>query len=125
MATTILLEQPTEAPPEVLALARGVIGVCRFRYASSVPDSPHEYCRRDWLPADRLADFDRLLALIREHGFRGKFMSTVYRYVTVDDFRYWQSPSFFPPATVILNRANNSRAPMVGPVRAPRARLSS
>jgi hypothetical protein len=109
LATTILLEQPTEIPTNELPFARSFIAVCRFTYAKSVPESPHEYSHRNW-SADQAA-FDRFAALIREHGYKGRFLSTVYTYVDLEGHRYWTSPSYFPPGSVMLNRASNTLAP--------------
>jgi hypothetical protein len=58
VATTILLEQPTDIPADELPFARKLIAACRFTYAKSVPGSPHEYCLQSWLPPDAQADFD-------------------------------------------------------------------
>jgi hypothetical protein len=111
LAATILLEQPTEIPTDGLPFARRFISVCRFTYAKSVPNSPHEYCLRKWLPPDVQRDYDRFVQLIGEHGYRGRFLATVYRYLNVDGWRYWQSPEAYGVG-VIINRANNERAPM-------------
>jgi hypothetical protein len=119
VATTTLLEPQTDCPTHELEFARSVIAACKFKGATQgnlgdrpVTESPHEYCRRDRVPADRQADLDRLLDLIDVHGYRGRFLSTVYRYLNIDGWRYWASRTAFPPPGVIINRANNERAPM-------------
>jgi hypothetical protein len=115
MATTILLDDPTEIPEHEAEFARRFIEVCQFTFAKSVPNSPHEYCPRARIPAGRQDDYDRFVGLIEQHGYRGRFLSTTYTYLNVDGWRYWQSPSYFPPGSVIINRANNERAPLLTP----------
>jgi hypothetical protein len=100
---------PSECPTDELEFARQFIAACRFTYAKSVPEAPHEYCLRKWLPPDAQADYDRFVALIASHGYHGRFLSTDYTYLNVDSWRYWESPGFYEPG-VIINRANNERA---------------
>ena len=118
MATTILLDDPTEIPADDLPFAREFIGVCRFTYAKSVPNSPHECCVRSWIPADRQDGYDRFVRLIKQHGYRGRFLVTTYTYLNVaaedgESWRYWESPSYFPPGSTIINRASNVRASLL------------
>jgi hypothetical protein len=122
VATTILIDDPTDIPTDELVFARRFIAACRFTYAQSVPNSPHEYCPRKTIPGDHQADYDRFVALIAQHGYRGRFLATTYTYLNCDGFRYWESPSYFPPGSVIINRADNSRAPSLRPDD-PRAEL--
>lgn len=115
---TVLLEQPTEVPSEHLPFARRFIAVCRFTYAKSVPEAPHEYLVRRLLTPDLQADFDTFAALIGQHGYRGRFQGATFTYLNVvhedgSSWRYWQSSSYFPPdPDGMLNRANNEAAPM-------------
>ena len=114
LAATILLEQPTEIPTGELPFARRFIAACRFTYAKSVPHAPHEYCPIASLDDSSQEDSDRFFALINEHGYRGRFGATVYRYLDVDGWRYWRSPAYFSPGWMI-NRADNERAPCAPP----------
>jgi hypothetical protein len=122
MASTYALEEPTEVPAEHLEFARSLIAGCRFRAATQgrlgpepVTASPHSYVRRDHIDPVLVPAFDRFLGMIRQHGFKGRFLATTYVYLCVGEHRYWESPSAFPPIVPILNRADNARAPMLLP----------
>src|SRR4051794_695670 len=56
-----------------LHAARAFIATCRWTFAKTVPQHPHEYCLRDWVPDN--AEFDRFTALIAGHGYSGRFWS--------------------------------------------------
>ena len=56
-----------------------------------MPEAPHEYCVRAWLSPEHQADFDWVVALIAEHGYRGRFWRQEWVYLDVDDRRYWES----------------------------------
>jgi hypothetical protein len=114
MASTILLETPVPCPADELDFARDFIAACAFTYAKSVPDSPHEYCLRVWLDDQHKGDFDRFTKLITQIGYKGKFMTTVYTYLDVDGWRYWQSRTINGTGRII-NRANNDTAPVIMP----------
>jgi len=129
--TTILLEPPRACPEAELPWVRSFIAACRFTFATQgdlggapVVESPHEYCPRRSLDASSRVDFDRFAELIERHGYRGRFLNVVYRYLDGpgDDgssWRYWISDAYFPPAARgMINRASNSLAPM----RLPRAK---
>jgi hypothetical protein len=62
--------------------------------------------------AGRPGRLRRFVALIEEHGYRGRFLATVYTYLNVDGWRYSESPGLFEPGWII-NRANTERAPVV------------
>ena len=125
MATTVLLEPPTEIPETELPFARQFILNCRFTFATQgklggtpVTQSPHEYCLRKWLQPRVCADFDRFAQLIGQHGYKGRFLARVYTYLNLPSedghsWRYWISPEAFGDG-LIVNRADNSRAPMLG-----------
>jgi hypothetical protein len=128
MPTTILLEPPTECPESELEFARSFIAACGFKAATQgglggrpMAESQHQYCPRRSLPESRQRDFDRFATLIDQHGFRGRFLNSVYTYLLVpgDDghWRYWRSPSWFPTieATGMLNRADSASSPMLPP----------
>jgi hypothetical protein len=114
MPSTILLDDPTEIPEDELPFAREFISRCSFTYAKTVPTAPHWYCPIASLDESRQRDFDRFVALIDEHGYRGRFLSTTYRYLNIEGWRYWRSPAYYSPGWMI-NRADNERAPMLGP----------
>ena len=99
MASTCLLDSVSECPDVELAFARRFVAACRFQYAKSVPDSPHEYCLRRWIASDAQSDYDRFVALIAERGYRGCFLDATYRYLKCSTAGVTGSPSsYFPPA---------------------------
>ena len=81
----------TEPTGVDLDAARALIAVCRWTYAKTVPEAPHECCLRAWLSPDHQADFDWFVAVIAEHGYRGQFWGREWVYLDVDDRRYWES----------------------------------
>ena len=86
-----------------LHAARAFVATCRWTFAKTVPQHPHEYCLRDWVP-DK-ADFDRFTALIASHGYSGRFWSQSWVYLHVDGFKYWQSQTLDRSGGLIVNRA--------------------
>lgn len=81
----------------------------RWRFASTLPWWPHSYTVRDWhREAGTEADFERVVALVREHGTPGRFgqREFVYLHVTVGGER-WRLWSMGAPVeeTTVLNRA--------------------
>jgi hypothetical protein len=63
-----------------LALARSFVAACRFTYARTVPEHPHEYCLRDWVDGEA---FDRFVTLIAAHGYPGSFWHQRWTYLDV------------------------------------------
>ena len=128
MPSTYLLEPPVECPPGELPWVRSFIAACRFTFAMQgdlggrpVVESPHQYVPRRSLSGSRQRDFDRFAALIDQHGYRGRFLNVIWRYLDVpgDDgssWRFWVSNAYFPPAERgMLNRADSARSPMLLP----------
>lgn len=83
-----ILEPQRWCPENELPFARAFIASARFTYAKSVPEAPHEYCLRSWVDSN---DFDRFMILIAEHGYAGRFWKQRWRYLNVDEWRYWRS----------------------------------
>src|SRR4051812_41181880 len=102
-----LLDPPADAPPGHLPALRAFIEACRFTYAKSVPDAPHEYCLRAWVPDEHQAGYSLLRDLIAEYGYRGRFRRITYRYLNVDGYRYWESKTIDRTGDII-NRALNA-----------------
>jgi hypothetical protein len=105
-----LIDRPRTVPAVELPFARAFVAACPFRFAKSVPNNPHEYCLRSWLGDDLQDDYDRFTDLIAEYGYRGRFLRVTYRYIDVEDKRYWLSKELFGPGEII-NRASNQDAP--------------
>ena len=81
--------------------------MCRWTYAKTVPEAPHEYCLRAWLSPDHQADFDWFAHLIEQHGYPGRFWRQDWTYLDVDDRKYWQSRTI-DGSGAIINRARLS-----------------
>jgi hypothetical protein len=93
--------QPTTVD---LDAARAFIAACCWTFAKTVPEAPHEYCLQVWLSPDHQADFDWFVALLAEHGYRGRFWGREWIYLDVDDRRYWASRTL-DGGGAIINRA--------------------
>jgi hypothetical protein len=97
-----------------LERARAFVAQVTFTYASSVPDAPHSYLVRDKLAPALQADFDAMVDLIREVGYRARFGGAEYVYLELGDgFRYWESRSLFQPGSN-LNRARAEQPVQLG-----------
>jgi hypothetical protein len=81
----------------------------QFTYARSVPEHPHEYLVRDRLADDLKLEFDALLALIDAHGQDGQFRGHRWRYLSIDQWTYWASRSWYSPGPIINRRHEVAR----------------
>ena len=86
--------------------ARALIAVCRWTYAKTVPEAPHEYCLRSSLSPAVQAELDWFVALIAELGYPGRFWGRGWVYLDVDDRRYWESRTIDRKG-LIINRARS------------------
>jgi hypothetical protein len=132
---TVLLEPPTECPTGELPWVRSFIAACKFRAATQgnlggrpVGESPHSYQVRGSLPLVLQPVFDRFSALIARCGYTGSFLGRRYVYLDVPDeagesWRFWVSPSWYPPGDIIVNRASNLAAPCEPPPPPPQPTL--
>jgi hypothetical protein len=84
--------------------ARAFIATCRWTDAKTVPEAPHEYCLRAWLSAEDHATLDWFVALIAEHGYRGRFWGQSWIYLDIDEHKYWESRTL-DRSGAIINRA--------------------
>jgi hypothetical protein len=106
---TITSGEHTNAPAAELDRARAFIATCRWTFAKSVPQWPHEYCLRAWVRPEPRADFDQFIALIARHGYRAWFLGQEWLYLNVDDWRYRESKTLDRTGQII-NRARNDPA---------------
>jgi hypothetical protein len=81
---------PSSARPttDELDRARDLIATCRWTYAKTVPQHPHDYALRAWLSAEGQAEFDWFAALIARHGYSGRFWKQAWVHLRVDDHKY-------------------------------------
>lgn len=86
------------------------IAASPWRFAVTMPESPHEYVVRGQVPDDQ---FESFVLHIREHGYRGRFRGRTYTYLDVGEWTYWTAGAPVEE-TVIINRAQ--RGAPSGPV---------
>ena len=84
-----LIDQPTDPPDDVLARSRAFIARVRWKFATTMPEHPHEYIVRATVPQALRDAYDRLWHDIQEHGYRGRFGREVKPYMNCDGWRYW------------------------------------
>jgi hypothetical protein len=98
-------EPDNTAPADVLAEIRTITAAVKWSYARTMPQSPHDYAvREQCAKVGREDQFERVVTLIREHGYARTFGSTTYTYLNVDGRRLWTMGSPLSETT-ILNRA--------------------
>jgi len=78
-----------------------------FRFAKSMPKTPHWYTlRKDWNDSE----FVKTVLLIREYGNKERFWSKEYFYLYMNGYKYWTmgAPINYPnglPCTILINKA--------------------
>jgi hypothetical protein len=100
--------QPTA---DELDRAHGLIATCRWTYAKTVPEHPHEYCLRAWLSPERQTDFDWFAALVARHGYSGRFWNQSWVYLDVGDHKYWVSSELFGDGRIVNRAGLGARGP--------------
>jgi hypothetical protein len=102
------MQQQDQASAAELERARAFITRCRWTFAASLPDHPHEYVPRSWLTAEQREEFDWLVRLIDSTGYTGRFWGSTWRYLDLDGRAYWSSQSWYGPdggkPATMLNR---------------------
>jgi hypothetical protein len=89
---------PAEQPAgDELDRARAFIDSCRWTYASSVPEHPHEYVARSWLTGEQQGEFDWLVRLIDSTGYTARFSGSAWCHLDLDGRAYWASQSWYGP----------------------------
>src|SRR4051794_9435310 len=88
-------------PEEERSLVESALLAHRWRYAKTMPQFPHWYTlRTDWMDE---ALFERVVAYIRQHGYKRMFGRTTYTYFNIGEHKYWTMGS--PLAeTILINR---------------------
>jgi hypothetical protein len=108
-----ILEPMTDPPEEVKEYSRLFIAKSKWIFAKTMPETPHEYVlRRNCYAAGYEHEFVRMVELIREHGYRGRFHKTRLTYMNIDDHRYWSMGAPIPE-TILINRARNDDLPQM------------
>ena len=89
------------------------IAAAGWQTATTVPEHPHQYTIRGKTiagvePPD-VAEHDRMIEHIAEHGYQGRFQGRAYTYVDVDGHTYWASRGIYQPHPIINRRRNDGR----------------
>lgn len=72
-----------------------------YRFAKTMPDNPHWYTlRKSW---GNDAEFDRVVANVRQFGYREKFRKTWYTMFDVNGLKYWTMGAPIRE-TILINR---------------------
>ena len=75
------------------------IQFCKWTYAKTMPEWPHEYIVRDKVNNKEL--FVALASHIRKHGFEGRFYNRVLIYFAEDGLLYWTMGEPIEETTII------------------------
>ena len=89
------------AGQDVLDTVRAFIAKAPWTFAKTMPDNPHDYTVRGQTPD---GEFEQVVLLIREHGYKRPLGRTTYTYLDVDGWRYWTMGAPLEQTTII-NRA--------------------
>ncbi len=72
-----------------------------YRFAKTMPENPHWYTlRKSW---GNDAEFDRVVAIMRQFGYREKFGKTWYTMFDVNGWKYWTMGAPIRE-TILINR---------------------
>ena len=92
---------------------RAFVAQSRWKFAKSMPQTPHYYTLRDESPDEET--FVRFVLHVRQHGYRAKFGKTTYTYLDLDGWAYWTMGAPIGPMgrgkqnpnihTILINRA--------------------
>ena len=85
---------------------RRFIGAERWKFATTLPDWPHEYLVRERV--DRRM-FERVVRHIRSNGYEGRFYEREIRYYEEDELVYWTIGAPVEQ-TVIINRCHKKES---------------
>ena len=92
---------------DVLDTVRAFIAKAPWTFAKTMPENPHDYTVRGQTPDD---EFEQVVQLIRDHGYKRRFGRTTYTYLDVDGWRHWTMGAPLEQTTII-NRAIVEVAP--------------
>jgi hypothetical protein len=65
-----------------------------------MPDNPHWYTVREWVP-EQEGEFEAFVRLLRKYGSDEVFWGKPYRYLDLDGFHYWTMGAPVEETTVI------------------------
>jgi len=81
---------------------RGFIDSVRWRFASTMPEFPHEYTIREW-NMEVEDTFISFIEYIRKYGYQKRFFKKMIIYCDIGDYTYWTMGAPIEE-TVVINR---------------------
>jgi GH25 family lysozyme M1 (1,4-beta-N-acetylmuramidase) len=81
---------------------RAFVQASSWKFAKSMPQTPHEYTLRREAKDEDL--FERVVLHIRQVGYHKKWGKTTYTYLDIDGWQYWTMGAPLA-ATILINRA--------------------
>jgi hypothetical protein len=73
-----------------------------WKFAKTMPQTPHEYTLRAKAPDEKL--FEKVVLYIRQEGYKGEYGKTTYTYFDIDGWQYWTMGAPLRQ-TILINRA--------------------
>lgn len=86
-----------------LEAIRKYIQSVRWKFASTMPEHPHEYTLKEW-DMSKIDAFNEFVMHIRENGYKQLFLNKQTTYFDVDDHKYWTMGAPLSE-TILINRA--------------------
>ena len=85
--------------------AKKYIASCRWQFAKTMPENPHEYTLKEWneIPSSKVA-FEKFVTWIREEGYERPFYGQMYLSMDIDGWTYWTMGESLNE-TILINRA--------------------
>jgi len=87
---------------EVLEKIKEYIDCVRWKFASTMPEHPHEYTVREWNYEEEDA-FIIFVKYIRGYGYQKRFFKKMITYCDIGDYTYWTMGAPIEE-TVVINR---------------------
>jgi len=88
------------------------INSVKWQIAKTMPEIPHEYTIVSWNP-DKKKSFYNFVKSIRKHGKDDIFYNKTYRYLVIDNYKYWTMNESLKKTTLInrekINRGYNEK----------------
>lgn len=100
MNQAALMSDATSQPADIGA----ILSRLTFKFAKTMPDTPHEYTTRNKADPQAEADYVALFNACHEFGVRRKFGKYWYKYLRHGEYEYWAMTTFLPISRII-NRA--------------------
>lgn len=94
----INIETVSRPVQEYVRLVENFIDRLSWTFAKTMPETPHYYIVKDYLPIEDQETFTNFGKYINEKGHQESFESIIYNYLNIGNYKYWMIDN-------ILNRA--------------------